>query len=148
MKSFYFLLSLIFAGYVSNAQLDSMVRTVENDRNNKPLELNAEILEIYDVTKRAMFGVIENDLSKFLAQNIIYPVFAKENQVTGRIILDLTVETDGTISSIKSVGRKLGYGLEEEAIRVLKLTSGKWTSAEKEEAKVRMRFRLPVSFKI
>ncbi len=43
MKSFYFLLSLIFAGYVFNAQLETVVRTVENDINNKPLKLNVEI---------------------------------------------------------------------------------------------------------
>lgn len=47
---------------------------------------------------------------------------------------------------MRSERKHQGYGLEEEAIRVVNLTSGLWTPAELREKKVRMRYRLPIKF--
>ena len=38
--------------------------------------------------------------------------------------------------------------LEEEAIRVVRLTSGKWTPGEQDGQKVRVKFSLPITFRL
>ena len=66
-------------------------------------------------------------LWKFINKNVIYPEAAKKHNIAGEMILSFTVNKDGTLSKIK-VKKKLGYGLNEEVVRVLKMCR-KWNVA-------------------
>ena len=83
-------------------------------------------------------------LRQFLGANINYPAEAIENNVDGKVILSFIVEKDGSISNIKVV-KSLGFGCDEEVIRVLKL-SAKWTPAQLDGKPVRYTYSLPVQF--
>jgi TonB family protein len=83
-------------------------------------------------------------LRQFLGANIKYPSEAIENNVDGKVILSFIVEKDGAISNIK-VTKSLGFGCDEEVIRVLKL-SAKWTPAQLNGEPVRYTYNLPVQF--
>ncbi len=61
---------------------------------------------------------------QFLNSQIKYPRAALKAQVQGDVYVSFVIEKDGNLSSLK-VERSLGYGTDEEAIRVLKL-SQKW----------------------
>lgn len=88
------------------------------------------------------------NMKEFLEKNIKYPAEAKLNEISGRVALQFVVEIDGTITDIQVVGNKrLGYGLEEEAIRVMKKVP-KWRPAEQNGKQVRSRFVQHVFFKI
>lgn len=62
----------------------------------------------------------------------------------GKVIVGFTINEDGTLSDFKIV-KDLKHGTAEELIRVLKLTSGKWTPAQKEGKKVKSTFTLPIN---
>lgn len=81
---------------------------------------------------------------KFLKTNIKYPKAAIENQVQGSVYVHFVIEKDGSLSSAK-VERSLGYGTDEEAIRVLKL-SPKWKPGSENGKPVRTIYRIPISF--
>ena len=62
--------------------------------------------------------------TKWVAQRLVYPKNAKLNHIQGRIILQFTIDTDGSLTDIV-VLRKLDPELEAEAVRVVSM-SPKW----------------------
>jgi protein TonB len=88
----------------------------------------------------------QEDLMKYLSKNIVYPPVAKENGIEGRVILQFVVGTDGKISQIDVV-KKLGWGMEEEAVRVVK-SMPPWRPGKQNGKPVTVRFTLPVVFKL
>ncbi|HEY1007664.1 MAG TPA: energy transducer TonB, partial [Sphingobacteriaceae bacterium] len=84
--------------------------------------------------------------AKFLSGHIRYPAEARANNITGRVIARFIVEKDGSLSDIKIL-RGLGYGTEEETLRVLKL-SPRWTPGTKAGKPVRVTYTIPVSYEL
>lgn len=82
---------------------------------------------------------------RFLGMNIKFPVDAARNRVGGRVMLSFVVCEDGTLCEYK-VENRLGYGLEEEALRVAKLMDGKWKPGELRGQKVKVRYNVPINF--
>jgi periplasmic protein TonB len=113
----------------------------------EPEETN-EIFEMFDVAEKASFRGSDDALQRFIAENITYPPMALENDMQGTINLMFVVDKQGRVKDIQILGNKKGFGLEDEAIRVLKLTSGNWSPAKQRDKPVNMRFRIPVKFQI
>lgn len=83
---------------------------------------------------------------KFLERNIRYPSQASEAGKQGKVFLSFIVETDGHLSNIV-VDRGVGYGLDDEALRVLKLAPA-WKPGIQNGHKVRVKYTIPISFVI
>ncbi|MDQ8006392.1 MAG: TonB family protein [Pedobacter sp.] len=81
---------------------------------------------------------------KFLSENIKYPEDAKKSEIQGNVFVSFTVEKDGSISDIK-IDRRLGYGTDEEAVRVLQL-SKKWNPGMQNGKAVRVKYNIPIKF--
>ncbi len=81
---------------------------------------------------------------RFLGNNIKYPPLALENSTQGTVYVSFTVEKDGRLTDV-SVDRKIGGGLDEEAIRVVKLGK-KWTPGIQNGQPVRVKYNVPVKF--
>ena len=84
---------------------------------------------------------------KYLGRVLRYPSIATENGVQGRVTLTFVVERDGSLTDIKPIGRALGSGLEEEAVRVLK-SSPKWNPGKQNGRAVRVQYTVPVVFQL
>lgn len=61
----------------------------------------------------------------FLRMNIIYPEYSSRNCIAGVIQVRFRVDEAGRVSDV-AVQKGLGIDLDDEAVRVVKLTSGKW----------------------
>jgi protein TonB len=84
---------------------------------------------------------------KFLSDNLEYPRQAQRLNIEGTVYVRFVVDRDGTVSSAEVLpGRELGYGLDEEAIRVIKMS--KWNPGKQRGRAVRVRKVLPVKFKL
>jgi len=83
---------------------------------------------------------------KYLGDNIKYPPMAAENNIQGKVLVSFTVEKDGSLTDLK-VERKLGYGTDEEAMRVLKL-SKRWNPGMQNGKPVRVKYNIPISFNL
>ncbi|MDR7208352.1 M56 family metallopeptidase [Flavobacterium piscis] len=108
--------------------------------------LNKNDLKIsYDTTsiKEPQFPQGIEEFYKFVGSNFKMPSVASKSKVSGKILMEFIVEKDGSLSEIK-VLKDLGYGLGEEAIRVLKL-SPKWNPASKNGLPVRVQYSLPIT---
>lgn len=64
-------------------------------------------------------------LNDFLADKIIYPEYSKENCISGTVKISFRLDKDGIVLDAK-VSQGTGTDLDDEALRVVKLTSGKW----------------------
>lgn len=84
---------------------------------------------------------------QYLERNIRYPEQARLNKVEGRVTVQFTVETDGSLTNF-IVLRGIGSGCDEELIRLIK-EGPKWIPTKKDnvpvqdKAKVRLKFQLP-----
>ena len=88
----------------------------------------------------------EREMLTFLGRNIRYPATAQRAGVQGMVVLSFTVKPDGSIDDIKML-KSLGYGLDDEAIRVVKMMP-KWQPAISNNVPVAATFTLPVRFTI
>ncbi|HHT30170.1 MULTISPECIES: energy transducer TonB [Petrimonas] len=85
-------------------------------------------------------------MMKFLSDNIKYPVIAQENGIQGRVITNFVVERDGSITDVQVV-RGVDPSLDKEAVRVIQ-SMPKWKPGKQRGSAVRVRFTLPVVFRL
>jgi periplasmic protein TonB len=88
----------------------------------------------------------EEALFKFLSQNISYPLDARDSGAQGTVYLSFIVEKDGSVSNVK-VLRGIGFGCDEEAVRVISLMP-KWSPGMQRTKPVRVSFNMPIAFKL
>ena len=92
----------------------------------------------------------EIKLLQFIQQNITAPDSAKIKGINGRCYVTFYIEADGSVNEVKLV-RDIGLGCGEEALRVVNLMVEQniiWIPGEIEGEKTRVKFNLPVHFRI
>lgn len=87
------------------------------------------------------------DLWGYINSNLKYPKSAVENGISGNVIVMFTVTRNGDVIDC-NVKRRLGGGLDEEAIRVVQLTSGKWKPGTSDGLPVDVKYELRIGFKL
>jgi beta-lactamase regulating signal transducer with metallopeptidase domain len=80
---------------------------------------------------------------KLVGMNFQISPEADKNKVEGKILIKFMVEKDGSLSEFK-VEKDLGYGMAEEAIRVIKL-SPKWIPGSENGKAVRVEYSMPIT---
>jgi protein TonB len=88
----------------------------------------------------------EDALNNYLSKNIKYPSKALDNNIEGRVMVEFTVRTNGQIDDVK-VLRGIGYGCDEEALRVVK-SMPVWSPGKQNGKPVNVVYRVPIKFTI
>ena len=127
-------------------QSKAQVQTYTPPPPPKPVEEEATDEIFVVVEQQPEFPGGTTALMKFLGDNIRYPVIAQENGIQGRVIMNFVVERDGSISDVQIV-RGQDPSLDREAERVIK-TMPKWKPGQQRGKPVRVRFTLPVVFRL
>jgi len=117
---------------------------VESEDNSIAIEDKLEIA-IMETSPEYKGG--ENALMKFLEKNLIYPNDAKEKGIEGTVYVEFIVNEDGTIEDVMVI-RSVSNSLDAEAIRLIKLTSGKWKSGEQNGKLIKTSMIFPVKFRL
>ncbi|TAH22225.1 MAG: energy transducer TonB [Cytophagales bacterium] len=103
-----------------------------------------------------VFTVVEKNASpsggfeafyRFVAANMHYPLKAKDAGVEGRIYMSFIVEKDGSLSDIYAV-KGIGFGCDEEAVRVIESHDNYWTPAQIKGQAARQKLVIPIIFKL
>lgn len=82
----------------------------------------------------------------WVMSRVVYPDLAKENGISGCVMVSLVVEKDGSLGDI-TILRSPDSSLSEEALRVIN-SSPKWTPGKIKNRPVRVKYILPVNFKL
>jgi protein TonB len=83
---------------------------------------------------------------KFLGKNIKYPTISQENGVSGKVIVQFVVNKDGSVVD-PVVVRSVDPYLDKEALRVIN-TMPKWKPGKQRGKPVRVRYTVPVTFRL
>ena len=150
--AFFFFISLISKSQTvppASFMRDEIILDMEGDVSPAIAPTSDEEEEkIYTlVEQNAEYNEGTSALLKFISSTIVYPEYAMENEIQGRVYLQFIVRTNGSLTDIK-VARSVpgGQMLDKEAIRVIKLTSGKWNPARQNGKPVSCKMNLPVVF--
>ncbi|WP_443680234.1 M56 family metallopeptidase [Phocaeicola plebeius] len=146
--------ALLVAGNISCSQDASQTEDAKEEVV-APVSSEAKEAPADSTAKEEVFMVAEQmpefpggmkELLKFLQDNLKYPENAMKNNVQGRVIVQFVVEKDGTLTEFK-VARSVDPDLDAEALRVLQ-TMPKWKPGMQRGKIVRVKFTVPVSFKL
>lgn len=103
--------------------------------------------DIFDVVEEMpVFPGGQTALMEFIAKNLRYPVKAQEGGIQGRVVARFIVEKDGSVSNL-AVARSVSSELDAEAIRVLS-TMPKWTPGKQRGKEVRVKYTVPIVFRL
>ena len=87
----------------------------------------------------------ENGIYSFIRKNMSYPAFAKRVGAEGLVSVQFIIEKDGSVKDAK-VLRPLGYGMDEEAIRVIQLLQ--FEPGKQRGVPVRVQMTVPIKFQL
>ena len=99
-----------------------------------------------DFEENAQFPGGEQAYFKWLSDNIKYPKDCLKEKVEGRVIVNFTIEKDGSITDVKTL-KSPHSSLSKEAERLVKAMP-KWKPARYMDEPVRRRFTLPIVFRL
>jgi periplasmic protein TonB len=111
------------------------------------------IVEEEEVAEDVIFTVVEDQPSfpggdearmRFLQENLRYPTMAREAGIQGTVFVTFVVERDGSVTDVR-VLRGIGGGLDEEAVRVVRMMP-RWNPGRQRGQAVRVQFNMPIRF--
>lgn len=103
--------------------------------------------KVYQVVEQQpSFPGGREELFKYLAYNVKYPIDAAKNKIEGRVLVTFVVEHDGSISNV-NVANSVYPSLDKESIRVV---SGmpKWIPGKANGKTVRVKYTIPITFRL
>ena len=125
---------------------DEAIRETGETEDDQPF-LIAETMPLFPMQEGGNPGY--GDLNTFRAwvqKNIKYPAEAFRNGEQGRVVLSFVVEKDGSVSNFQIL-QTPGKAFSDEPRRVV-AASPKWKPGEQRGEKGRVRYTLPVDFRI
>lgn len=128
----------------NGAVLQVTQRVADEPVKQAPPEVENKVFDV--VEQMPSFPGGDGALTKYLSENIKYPVVAQENGVQGRVVVSFVVEKDGSITDVK-VARSVDPSLDREATRVVR-SMPHWIPGKQNGSAVRVKYNVPVSFRL
>ena len=140
----------LFAPLAAALLLASNISCISSEKQEEMIEptesraADGEVFQVVEEMPEFPGGMAE--CMKFLGKNIKYPAEAIEKGIQGRVIVQMIIEKDGTLTNAK-IARGVDPLLDQEALRVVNL-SPKWIPGKQRGEAVRVKYTLPVMFKL
>ncbi|HEX7016670.1 MAG TPA: TonB family protein [Cyclobacteriaceae bacterium] len=83
---------------------------------------------------------------RYLETNLRYPRIALENKIEGKVTVQFTIEPTGNLTDFRVI-RGLGYGCDEEVIRLIR-EGPKWKPTKRNDEPVRGKGRVKLKFEL
>lgn len=142
LRSFALLIIMLLLCIEGNAQEKSKTEKFEGiPRVEKQLSYAAS-----ELTKQPEYS--DGGMKGFYTYvNKHFKIPKVNKDMTARIYISFVIEKDGSMSNIKIL-RDPGYGMGDEAVRVLKSMEKKWIPGELNGEKVSANYNLPITINI
>ncbi len=123
------------------------IKNRENYLNNeiKVLEGADTVLKVVDQSPIYIGG--QSSINNYLMKSVNYPREAEKKGISGRVTVYFTIGADGKASNYK-VEKPVGYGMDDEALRVVKGLPDTWLPAILNGEKISSIRKLDIVFKI
>lgn len=133
----------------------AMYKWTPGTLNGKAVRVRYTLPVIFKLGDERVYEVVDqmpkfpggaNALARYLSRNLKYPANAAKNGIKGRVLVSFVVEKDGAVSDVK-VASGADPELDAEAVRVLR-SMPKWSHGRRNGEKVRVKYTVPVTFKL
>ena len=115
---------------------------------DKSSKMETDNMGYYNYTETApYFPGGQASVESYITNNIEYPQEAIDNGAQGTVYVRFTIDENGKVGNAKTTGAAIGYGLEEEAVRVVNGMSN-WTPGMIKGQKVKSWFTLPITYRL
>jgi TonB family protein len=94
--------------------------------------------------KPTFLGGDINKFGQWVLSNIMYPLKAKKQELSGRVVLSFTIEKNGSVTNVK-VLRGVHELLDDEAVRIVR-ESPRWNPGQHHGELSRCNYTLPIIF--
>lgn len=133
------------ADFSTEDDKDSRVEIHEVVAAQEEEDEEAQMIHVV-VEKMPEFPGGPDAMNRWLSKNIKYPLLAQENNIQGRVVCQFVVNSDGKIVDV-TVVRGVEATLDAEAVRVIKSMPA-WTPGKQGGKNVRVKYTLPIRFKL
>lgn len=106
--------------------------------------------EDFDGSKEEKKKCSEKLMMKYIYDNLRYPTIAKENGITGRVVLRFVVDEKGGVNDIQIL-RDINGGCGKAAAKVIESMNNlpkKWTPGKQNGRPVKVMYTLPITFSL
>jgi TonB family protein len=111
-------------------------------------DVTKAVVSFSDVEVKPSFkGGDANEFAKWVMSEFKYPQAAIDAGVQGRVLVQFTINTDGTMGDVEVV-RGVSPELDAEALRVLTSCTEKWTPGMQNGKPVPVTFTMPINFQL
>jgi len=117
---------------------------ITDERSDPKKVFTGKVYDLVDEMPSFPGGLEE--LYKWIDNNVQYPAVARENGIEGRVILKFIVEKDGSLSD-STVIHSVHPMVDREALRLVGQMP-KWNPGKRAGIPVRVRYCLPIKFKL
>ena len=137
------------------------IKTIEEpppgmiDQNDSPrIEISSTAVEVPEEKTETVFRVVEKmpepvggwqTFFKTLQKHMKYPTAARRVDAAGKVFVEFTVNENGELQDL-SIISGIGFGCDEEALRVIALT--RWNPGKQRGRPVKVRLVQPVVFSL
>jgi TonB family protein len=91
------------------------------------------------------YGGGNEEFKKFVAENLRYPIAALEARVEGKVLVEYEIDDNGIVHNPR-VLKSLGYGCDEEAVRVVGLL--RFKKVKNRGVRVRVNTKTNINFSL
>jgi len=103
---------------------------------------------IYEMTDvRPAYPGGQTALDNYINNNVEYQQAAIDNNTEGKVDVEFVIDEKGNVTDAKRIGKELGGGLDDEAVKVIS-NMPKWTPGKVKGKNVKTRLVLPITYKI
>jgi protein TonB len=122
--------------------------TIGNMSEKRTTGIKADKDGVYETTEtRPMYPGGQAALENYINNNIEYQQPAIDESTQGTVNVQFVVDENGNVTNAKEIGKDLGNGLDQEAVRVIS-SMPKWTPGKVKGKNVKTRVVLPITYKI
>ncbi len=112
---------------------------------NNPLKLTQSEKPFIIVGEMPHFPGGKMALKRYITEHLTYPFEAMKHNIHGKVNVEFVVEKDGSLNQVRTVGAKLGYGLEEQAVKIF-ANMPKWIPGKQDGKVVPVYQMIPIIF--
>lgn len=148
--------TIIRVGFIAIALLCFVDASAQNNRRRGSQTYLKEDVQRPELeVENRIYDVVEDPPSfpggyaacrQWLDDNVHYPPVYEEINIQGRVVVSFVVETDGSLSNVVVV-KSVDPPLDKEAVRVVKAMP-KWNPGTQNGVPVRVKYNLPILFKL
>lgn len=146
--------------YYSNGKLDGQLISYHANGKQKRSDIyrmdslivgecfsiDGEKIDYYPFEQMPEYIGGDDALMQYIVDNVKYPKEARKKEIEGIVMINFTVNTDGSIGNVRVV-KSIHPLLDEEAVRVVKQIPN-WVAGKQDGEPVPVFFDVPIAFKL